>query len=130
MVLGNEKSEIGTISVSSFVFPLLISQICMENREGSSVVDTQGTASASQTQNPCDDSLVFPKDFVIEKEDTPILDGVREGSGEVLYRATKHPDWSAFILRGEWVDDELHGKATLYHNTHPCLLYTSDAADD
>ena len=96
----------------------------MENREGSSVVGIQGTASASQTQNPCDDSLVFPKDFVIEREDTPILDGVREGSGEVFYRATTHPDWSAFILRGEWVDDELHGKATLYHNTHP--LFTAN----
>ena len=66
---------------------------------------------------------MFPKDFIVERENVPIAGGIREGSGTVLYRAKQHPEWSVFELRGNWMEDELHGKASLYHNTH--LLFTA-----
>ena len=83
-----------------------------------------GQVSASGASNPVDeDILVFPKDFIVERENVPIAGGIREGSGTVLYRAKQHPEWSVFELRGNWMEDELHGKASLYHNTH--LLFTA-----
>ena len=79
---------------------------------------------SSYGDNPDDDNnLVFPRDFVVEREDIPVAGGIWEGSGTILFRAYNHWKWSVFELRGNWMDDELHGKASLYHNTH--LLFTA-----
>ena len=79
---------------------------------------------SSYGDNPDDDNnLVFPRDFVVEREDIPVAGGIWEGSGTILFRAYNHRKWSVFELRGNWMDDELHGKASLYHNTH--LLFTA-----
>lgn len=79
---------------------------------------------SSYGDNPDDDNnLVFPRDFVVEREDIPVAGGIWDGSGTILFRAYNHWKWSVFELRGNWMDDELHGKASLYHNTH--LLFTA-----
>ena len=90
----------------------------------SRIQEGNGQSSASDVGNSDDaKTLVFPKDFVVEREDIPIVGGLREGSGKILYRAANHPEWSVYELRGNWIDDEIHGKASLYHNTH--LLFTA-----
>ena len=79
---------------------------------------------SSYGDNPDEDNnLVFPRDFVVEREDIPVAGGIWEGNGRILFRAYNHWKWSVFELRGTWMDDELHGKASLYHNTH--LLFTA-----
>ena len=79
---------------------------------------------SSYGDNPDEDNnLVFPRDFVVEREDIPVAGGIWEGNGRILFRAYNHWKWSVFELRGTWMDDEFHGKASLYHNTH--LLFTA-----
>ena len=62
-------------------------------------------------------SLVFPYDFVRTKVDVPELAGVCEGDATVTYAAKDYPDWTPFYLRTSFVDNQPHGKATLFHNT-------------
>ena len=69
------------------------------------------------SSDPTSLSLVFPFDFIRTKVDVPELAGACEGDATITYVTKDYPDWAPFYLRTSFVDNQPHGKATLFHNT-------------